>query len=90
MPASLGGLRADRQGTGIAAHDMRPADSPAPRPELLIAGPCSSFYGEQIAFNEPFAYGLPQPWTNCGYTPRQIRGAYHVTESGMTGKGQTS
>ena len=69
---------------------MRPADTlPPPGPNYFIAGPCSGFYGEQIAYNEPFAYGQPQPWTNCGYTPSQIRGAYHVTESGMTGKGQT-
>ena len=26
---------------------------------------------------------------NCGYTPRQIRGAYGVSQSGMTGKGVT-
>ena len=25
----------------------------------------------------------------CGYTPRQVRGAYGVTASGMTGAGQT-
>src|ERR1022692_1838802 len=32
---------------------------------------------------------IPPPWTNCGYTPSQIGGAYGVTASGMTGKGQT-
>src|SRR6202023_4004878 len=34
-------------------------------------------------------YGAKQPWTNCGYTPRQIRGAYGVSKSGKTGKGVT-
>ena len=29
------------------------------------------------------------PWAVCGYTPRQVRGAYGVTASGMTGAGQT-
>ncbi|MGA9393369.1 MAG: S53 family peptidase [Candidatus Sulfotelmatobacter sp.] len=89
-PASLARDVLTVSGLDTAAHYMRPFDTlPPPGPNYWIAPPCSSFYGEVIAFNEPFAYGLPQPWTNCGYTPRQIRGAYHVAESGMTGRGQT-
>lgn len=76
-------------GLDTATHTMRPFQLPPPGSNYWIAPPCSSFYGEFFAFNEPWAYGLPQPWTNCGYTPRQIRGAYHTSESGMTGKGQT-
>jgi subtilase family serine protease len=90
VPASLAPYVLTVRGLDTAAHYMRPADKlPPPGPNYWIAGPCSGFYGEKIAFNEPFAYGQAQPWTNCGYTPRQIRGAYHVSESGMTGKGQT-
>jgi subtilase family serine protease len=90
VPASVASYVLTVKGLDTAAHYMKPADTlPPPGPNYFIAGPCSGFYGEQIAFNEPFAYGQPQPWTNCGYTPSQIRGAYHVTESGMTGKGQT-
>ena len=54
-----------------------------------MAKPCSTYYGQKIATNKPKAYGKYQPWTNCGYTPSQVRGAYGVTSSGMTGKGQT-
>ena len=54
-----------------------------------MAKPCSTYYGQKTATNKPKAYGKYQPWTNCGYTPSQIRGAYGVTASGMTGKGQT-
>jgi len=90
VPASLAAYVLTVRGLDSAAHHMRPADKlPPPGPNYFIAGPCSGFYGEQIAYNEPYAYGQPQPWTNCGYTPSQIRGAYHVSESGMTGKGQT-
>ena len=90
VPASLAAYVLTVSGLDTAAHYMRPADKlPPPSQNYWTAGPCSSFYGEKIAVKEPFAYGQPQPWTNCGYTPRQIRGAYHVTESGMTGKGQT-
>jgi subtilase family serine protease len=89
-PASLAGEVLTVSGLDTAPHYMRPTEKlPPPGPNYWIAQPCSSFYGEKIAFNEPFAYGLPQPWTVCGYTPRQIRDAYHVTDTGMTGKGQT-
>jgi subtilase family serine protease len=89
VPASLASHVLTISGLDTAAHYMRPFDTlPPPGPNYWIALPCSDFYGEEIAFKEPFAYGLPQPWTNCGYKPSQIRGAYHVTESGMTGRGQ--
>ena len=60
-----------------------------PAPNYWVAKPCSTYYGQKIATNKPKAYGKYQPWTNCGYTPSQVRGAYGVTASGMTGKGQT-
>ena len=77
-------------GLDTATHTMKPQDTlPPAGPNYWVAGPCSQYYGQKIATSEPSAYGRSQPWTNCGYTPRQIRGAYHVTGSGMTGKGQT-
>ncbi len=89
-PASLAGEVLTVSGLDTAAHYMRPGRPlPPPGPNYWIAQPCSSYYGEKIASDEPTAYGTHQPWTNCGYTPSQIRGAYHVTGSGMTGKGQT-
>ncbi len=90
VPASLAGEVLTVSGLDTAAHYMRPFDKlPPPGPNYWIAPPCSGFYAEVIAYSEPTAYGGYQPWTNCGYTPRQIRGAYHVTGSGMTGNGQT-
>ncbi len=77
-------------GLDTATHDMTPADTlPPPGPNYWVAPPCSQYYGQKIAVKEPSAYGAKQPWTNCGYTPRQIRGAYGVSQSGMTGKGVT-
>lgn len=90
VPASLAHHVLAVSGLDTAAHYNRPFDTlPPPGPNYWIALPCSHFYAEEIAFNEPKAYGEHQPWTNCGYTPSQIRGAYHVSESGMTGRGQT-
>jgi subtilase family serine protease len=77
-------------GLDTATHDMSPADTlPPPGPNYWVAPPCSQYYGQKIAVKEPSAFGTKQPWTNCGYTPRQIRGAYGVSQSGMTGKGVT-
>ena len=62
---------------------------PPPGPNYWVARPCGSYYNQKIATSKPAAYGRHWPWAVCGYTPRQIRGVYGVTASGMTGRGQT-
>jgi subtilase family serine protease len=89
-PASVGRAVLAVTGLDTAAHLMKPADTlPPPGPNYWVAGPCSQYYGQKVAATEPKAYGTHQPWNNCGYTPSQVRSAYGVTASGMTGKGQT-
>ena len=89
-PASVASAVLTVSGLDTASHNATPADTlPPPDPNYWVAPPCSTYYAQKIAVNEPSAYGKKQPWTNCGYTPRQIRGAYNVSKSGMTGKGQT-
>jgi subtilase family serine protease len=89
-PASVAGDVVAVSGLDTASHFAKPADDlPPPGPNYWVAGPCSSYYGQKTAVSEPSAYGIKQPWNVCGYTPRQVRGAYHVAQSGMTGKGQT-
>jgi subtilase family serine protease len=75
-------------GLDTAKSQMKP-ELPPPPQNYWTAKPCSAYYGQKIANNKPKAYGKHQPWNLCGYTPSQIRGAYGVTSSGMTGKGQT-
>jgi len=65
------------------------AKLPPPAPNFWVARPCAAYYGQLIARHKPTAYGKHQPWAVCGYTPRQVRGAYGVTASGLTGAGQT-
>ncbi len=62
---------------------------PPPGPNYWVAGPCSQYYAQKVATSEPPAYGKSATWNLCGYTQAQIRDAYGVTASGMTGKGQT-
>ena len=87
-PRSVAGSILAVSGLDTAPHFARPY-LPPPPPNYWVAPPCSRYYGQKIATGEPTAYGKHQPWTNCGYTQRQIRSAYGVTASGMTGKGQT-
>jgi subtilase family serine protease len=89
VPADVASDVSDISGLDTANHFAKPEDNlPPPGPNYWIGPGCSQYYGEVTA-TAPEAYGKLQPYTNCGYTPRQIRGAYGVTASGMTGKGQT-
>jgi subtilase family serine protease len=74
-------------GLDTAKSQIKPA-LPPPGPNYWLAGQCSTYYGQKVATNKPKAYGSYQPWTNCGYSPAQVRGAYGVT-SATTGGGQT-
>jgi len=51
--------------------------------------PCSDYNGQKLATDLPLVDGKPVPWAVCGYTPQQVRGAYGVTSTGLTGKGVT-
>jgi subtilase family serine protease len=89
-PASVAGAVLGVTGLDTAKHQMKPGDTlPPPGSNYWVAGPCSQYYAQKIATNVPTAYGKHQPWNVCGYTPSQVRGAYGVSTSGMTGKGQT-
>ena len=87
-PGSVAGDILAVSGLDTAPHLAKPA-LPPPGPNYWVAPPCSTYYGQKIATGEPKAYGKHQPWNNCGYTQRQIRDAYGVAKSGMTGRGQT-
>jgi subtilase family serine protease len=87
-PSSVASSILAVSGLDTAKSAIKP-QLPPPGPNYWVAGPCSTYYGQKTATNKPKAYGKHQPWNNCGYTPSQIRGAYGVTASGMTGKGQT-
>jgi subtilase family serine protease len=90
VPAAVAADVAGVNGLDSAVAMAKPYDTlPPPGQNYWVAPPCSAYYGQFTASTDPTAYGRHQPYTNCGYTPKQIRGAYGVAQSGMTGKGQT-
>src|SRR6201986_303950 len=89
-PATVSDAIVAVTGLDTASHQMKPADTlPPPPSNYWTAGPGAQYYGQKVASSEPPAYGRHQPWTNCGYTPAQVRGACGVPAAGTTGKGQT-
>ena len=70
--------------TNIAAEPGAP-----PAPAFVSAQPCSIYWGEKQAsgFTDPYDHNSTLPYTPCGYTPDQIRGAYGI--SGYDGAGET-
>ncbi|HET7530806.1 MAG TPA: S53 family peptidase [Mycobacteriales bacterium] len=74
--------------TGLTERYMsRP--SAAPPAVFLNARPCSAYYAQKTATSAPTYNGRHQPYAICGYTPAQIRGAYGVGATHLTGKGVT-
>jgi subtilase family serine protease len=50
---------------------------------------CSRYWDQDVATTLPPAYGRELPYVVCGYVPAQLRSAYGVAGSGLTGKGVT-
>jgi subtilase family serine protease len=88
VPSNLGVTVLAISGLTPVGHVVRKADLGAP-PGFVNATPCSSYYGQQYATTLPKFKGRTLPYAVCGYTPSQLRGAYGVTGSGLTGAGQT-
>lgn len=94
LPASLSGIV-----SGVVGLDQTPQlvrlhtaavdpDAP-PAPAFVSAQPCSAYWGEKLATGFPNPYGAgPLPYTPCGYTPAQIKGAYGLPAA-LDGSGQT-
>jgi subtilase family serine protease len=56
---------------------------------FVNAPPCSAYYGQKLATALPKFDGQTLPYAVCGYTPSQLRGAYGLTSTGLTGMGQS-
>ncbi|MEW6058852.1 MAG: S53 family peptidase [Actinomycetota bacterium] len=92
IPASLSGIV--HGVLGLAQSFVHRASVPPapPPPAYRVAKPCSAYWAEKIATDQPPAYGQSQPYAPCGYTPAQLQGAYGTAEAiavGNDGSGVT-
>jgi subtilase family serine protease len=97
LPASIASLVEAVAGLDESAALIHTDQAPtAPPPAAFVnATPCSTYWDEYdttTLTNDGIALpdinGTATPWTPCGYTPQQIRGAYGVPET-QTGAGVT-
>jgi subtilase family serine protease len=88
VPAALTGVV---QGImGLAGTRMRHSPMAPPPPAFKAGRPCSTYWGQKLAADKPVSHGHHVPYTPCGYTPKQIQGAYGLTDiinSGIDGSG---
>ena len=101
VPASIRGDVLTVTGLDSARHQATPGEAlPPPGQNYFVAPWSSAYYAQKVAAGPfgtvagtttkiPTVNGQAQPWTNTGYTPAQVRGAYNVGQSGETGKGVT-
>lgn len=69
---------------------QNPAVSNAsPAPAFINPRPCSKYFGQKVATNQPTYDGKHIPYAVCGYSIGQIRSAYGIDKVGLSGKGAT-
>jgi subtilase family serine protease len=90
VTAAVAGILGIDQGTAL----KQPADTLPGPPAGSRYGvqPCSAYYGQKLATNQPPAYGATVPYAVCGYGPQQYQSAYGETSllrAGVTGRGVT-
>jgi subtilase family serine protease len=90
VPADLASAVLTVTGLDSAPSIERPLDADPSLPQnRWNTGKCSTYWNQYRATSFPTAYGTHAPYVSCGYTPQQLRSAYGVTASGLTGKGVT-
>jgi subtilase family serine protease len=92
IPASV--ARAVLTVTGLTTSRARPRTDLAGLrasavPSSANEGACSRYWGQKTARTLPTAYDRRLPYALCGYTPPQLRSAYGLSGSGLTGQGVT-
>ena len=58
-------------------------------PATGVPEPCSTYWDQYTATGFPAGYTAKTPTAPCSYYPSQLRDAYGVTQTGLTGKGAT-
>ena len=92
-PATVTGLISGVLGIDQGAALKKPADTlPGPDTGFRAGTPCSAYYGQKVAKDQPAANGKKQPYAVCGYEPKQYQSAYGESDllrKGIDGRGVT-
>ncbi len=103
IPASVASAILGVTGLSDTAPTMRAQDMPVgntvlgaasetagkPKPGLPTVATCSAYWGQKKVTGAPKGYTASTDFDPCSYSPAQLRKAYGVTASGLTGKGAT-
>jgi subtilase family serine protease len=93
IPGNVSGAILGVSGLSQVVQVNRPDYVKASTPSVKVPiGPnaiCSDFYGQKTATGIPKGYTPVEPYSTCDFVPSQLRNAYGVTQSRLTGKGAT-
>jgi subtilase family serine protease len=78
------------QSISVSAAEALSPDAktkPKPKPGLPNVATCSDYWGQKAVSGAPKGYTAKTTFDQCSFTPAQLRKAYGVTATGLTGKG---
>jgi subtilase family serine protease len=87
VPQDVSGDVLSISGLSSLTPTVHPASAQPVPVAAASSATCSAYFGANPATTLPLAYGATQPWQACGYLPSQLRSAYGVTSTGLTGEG---
>jgi subtilase family serine protease len=92
-PAAVTGIVAGVVGVDQGTALKEPAATlPGPGAGFRPGTPCSAYYGQKIATDQPAVNGTKKPYVVCGYEPSQYQSAYGesaLLRRGVDGRGVT-
>jgi len=87
-PVSVAGSVLAVSGIDTTPSIVRPAKPVGPEAGFRNASPCSTYYGEKVASDQPEFGGKSLPYAPCGYVGSQFRSAYEG-RTALNGSGVT-
>jgi subtilase family serine protease len=92
-PAAVTGVVSGLVGVDQGIALKEPGDTlPGPDTGFRPGTPCSAYYAQKTATDQPAANGKKQPYAVCGYEPKQYQSAYGesgLIRNGIDGHGVT-
>jgi subtilase family serine protease len=94
VPSSLDGIvdsvvGLDQSSALVHTDRVGPDGSPGPSAGFRNAPPCSSYWGEKVASDQPAFEGQTLDYAPCGLVSSQLRSVYGLTDPAANGAGQT-